>query len=80
MVEMLVIIVGRYVGVLGLIYLLVLCGHKKQVSFKQLIFIAYSGLIRGAIAFGLVLKLEDVEEIEVIITTSLTLVVSVLLK
>lgn len=78
MVEMLVIVVGRYLGVMGLIYLLVLCGHKKQVSFRQLVFIAYSGLIRGAIAFGLVLKLEDVEEVDVIITTSLTLVVRTL--
>jgi hypothetical protein len=40
------------------------------------VFIAYSGLIRGAIAFGLVLKLDDtIVEKEVIITTSLTLVI-----
>lgn len=37
---------------------------------------SYAGLIRGAIAFGLVLKLDNTisKEIEVIITTSLALV------
>lgn len=73
---MLVIIIGRFFGVMGLIFLLSLCKHKKQVSYRQLVFISYAGLIRGAIAFGLVLKLDDnVKEKEVIVTTSLALVI-----
>ena len=31
-------------------------GHKPRVSFKQLCFVSYAGMIRGAIAFGLVLR------------------------
>jgi len=55
LVEILVVIVGRFLGTIGLIYFLVLLRHKKRVTFKELCFISYSGLIRGAIAFGLVL-------------------------
>lgn len=56
--EMAVIIVGRFIGVVGLVYFLSIFRHRKRVSFKQLLFISYSGLIRGAIAFGLVLTIE----------------------
>jgi hypothetical protein len=53
--EMIIIVVGRLSGVLGLIFLLTICGHKQQVTWRQLLFISYAGMIRGAIAFGLVL-------------------------
>lgn len=56
--------------------MLVACKHKKKVTFRELIFISYSGLIRGAIAFALVLKLDDsLKEKKVIITTALILVI-----
>ena len=43
---------------------------------KELIFISYAGYIRGAVAFGLVLKInENVPNSAVIVTTALTLVV-----
>ena len=57
--EAAICIVGRFLGTVGLIYFLSIFGHKRQVSFKQLCFISYAGLIRGAIAFGLVLKLDS---------------------
>lgn len=42
---------------------------------KDLVFIAYAGMIRGAVAFGLVLRIEpEVEHRSVIVTTSLALV------
>lgn len=51
------------------------------MTFKQVIFICYAGLIRGAIAFGLVLQLDnhliaDDNKRNVITTTALTLVIS----
>jgi NhaP-type Na+/H+ or K+/H+ antiporter len=61
-----------------MVSLFVLCKHKRQVSFKQLVFIYYGGLIRGAISFGLVLTIENNENVpnrDVIITTTLALVV-----
>ena len=74
--EMLIIIVGRLTGTLGLIGLLVLFKHKKRVTWKEIIFIGFSGMIRGAIALGLVLTIDNaITERQVIITTSLTLVV-----
>jgi NhaP-type Na+/H+ or K+/H+ antiporter len=74
--EMIIIVVGRISGVLGLIFLLTICGHKQQVTWRQLLFISYAGMIRGAIAFGLVLQIDGdiVKEKDVIVTTSLTLV------
>jgi NhaP-type Na+/H+ or K+/H+ antiporter len=78
MIELLIVIVGRFCGTVGMVTLFTLCKHKMQVSFKQLLFIYYGGLIRGAISFGLVLTIESNENIpnrDVIITTTLALVV-----
>jgi hypothetical protein len=35
-----------------------MCGYKSGISLKQLIFISYAGMIRGAVAFGLVLRVD----------------------
>ena len=80
LVEMLICIVARFMGTVCLLYMTAMCKHKRQISFKQVLFICYAGLIRGAIAFGLVLKLDNTlvkqENLAVITTTALTLVVS----
>ena len=50
--------------------------HQSGINLKELIFIWYAGMIRGAIAFGLVLRIEGIgENEEVIVTTALMLVV-----
>lgn len=54
--ELFIIPLGRFIGTVGLMYSLNLCKHKTKLSFRQLCFICYAGLIRGAIAFGLVLE------------------------
>ena len=44
---------------------------------KELLFIAYAGMIRGAVAFGLVLRIDDnIQNRSVIVTSSLALVIS----
>jgi len=76
LVELGIVVFGRFGGTLGLIGLLRLCGYDSGISFKQVFFIGYAGLIRGAIAFGLVLRIDNtVKHRSVIITTCLTLVV-----
>lgn len=80
LVMMLAILVGRFVGSIGLIYTLKLCCYERdnpnKMTFKELIFVWYAGMIRGAIAFGLVLRIDDnVEYKKLITTTCLTLVV-----
>lgn len=54
-------------------------GHKRKVSLREIFFISYAGMIRGAIAFGLVLRLTDYnideDSAKIITTTALTLVV-----
>lgn len=59
--ELMIIIVFRIIGVLGTFYTARLCCSKKTVAFKELLFICYGGMIRGAIAFALVLKIEVAE-------------------
>ena len=80
LVELFICIVARFTGVVGLMNLLVLLRHKADITFRQQIFMSYAGMIRGAIAFGLVLQLnnnliKDEPTRTVIKTTALTLVI-----
>lgn len=56
-----IVIFGRAIATIGLYSLIRLCGYEKNspnpLSFKELVFIWYAGLIRGAVAFGLVLRI-----------------------
>lgn len=72
---LIICIVGRFIGTIGIIKGLELFGYKSGIKFKELIFISHAGIIRGAVAFGLVLRIdESVEHRSVIVTTSLALV------
>jgi hypothetical protein len=63
-------------GTFGVVGLMKLIGIKSSISLKELIFIWYAGLIRGAIAFGLVLRIGDeFVNRDIIVTTTLSLVV-----
>lgn len=62
-------------GTIGVIKILELFGYKSGIRFKDLIFISYAGMIRGSVAFGLVLRIDHtVVNRPVIVTTSLFLV------
>jgi NhaP-type Na+/H+ or K+/H+ antiporter len=53
-----------------------LFGYKSGINLKELAFISYAGMIRGAVAFGLVLRIDNsVENRSVIVTTSLFVVI-----
>lgn len=66
---------GRFIGTIGIIKSLEMFGYKSGIRFRDLIFISYAGIIRGAVAFGLVLRIDEtVEHRSVIVTTSLALV------
>jgi NhaP-type Na+/H+ or K+/H+ antiporter len=53
-----IIIVGRIITVFSVEGMFKLCKNKSDINFRELVFISYGGMIRGAIAFGLVLKLK----------------------
>ena len=77
---MVICIIARATAVLGMLGLLKCCGYQKesenQLEWKELFFITFAGLIRGAIAFGLVLRMgDDILNRSVIVTSCLTLVV-----
>ena len=60
LVELVIIFVGRGIGTLGLVAILKYscCKYKAGINLRELIFIWYAGMIRGAIAFGLVLRID----------------------
>lgn len=60
MAEILIVVFGRFVSTIGLIKGLELFGYKSGIRLKDLVFISYAGTIRGAVALGLVLRIEHV--------------------
>jgi len=76
-IEFIIVIFGRFCGVLGLIKLLELCTYKSGVHWQELFFMSFAGVIRGAIAFGLVLRIsyDDAPNRDVIVSTVITIVV-----
>jgi len=54
--EMIVIVIGRFAAVF-ISYIITRPCSKSKLTFSQLIFISYSGLVRGAIAFGFLTKI-----------------------
>ena len=74
--ELVIILFGRFFSTIGIVKFLEMFGYKSGLRFKDLFFISYAGTIRGAVAFGLVLRIDDsVINKPVIVTTSLSLVV-----
>lgn len=77
-IEIFIIAIGRLFGTLGLLAIMkCCCKYKSDIDIRQQIFIWYAGMIRGAIAFGLVLRIDGdkFKNRDVIVTTSLALVV-----
>lgn len=76
--EFFFVLISRFIGSVGLLYISsFIFRYKRALSFKEAVFLNFSGVIRGAIAFGLVLKLDsNLPNRSVIITTVLTLVIS----
>ena len=60
-------------------FLFRICQKKPDITIRELCFISYGGMIRGAIAFGLVLKIPNDNKVfperGVIVTTTLVLVI-----
>ena len=77
---LLIICLARVFSTIGFIYFLkLICCYEKThpnpLNLKELTFIWYAGLIRGAIAFGLVLRInKSFAGRDLIVTTCLTLV------
>ena len=72
-----IIIIGRYASTLGLIkFLEVFCCYNSGVRWQEVFFIAFAGILRGAIAFGLTTRLPfDMANRGIVLTTALSIVV-----
>ena len=56
-IELVLIVIARVTSVLLVQYIFVILGSEKSLKFKECLFLSYAGMIRGAIAFALVLKI-----------------------
>jgi len=72
------VFVARYVSTMGPLYIgQIICRMKMPLDFRELNFLFLSGIVRGSIAFALVLKLSgDLPNREIIVTTALMIVVT----
>ena len=53
-----------------------ICRIKRSLELREVVFLNFAGVIRGAIAFGLVLRMDkDLQNRSVIVTTVLSLVI-----
>jgi NhaP-type Na+/H+ or K+/H+ antiporter len=55
--ETIVVMVGRYLAVFGTFYAFKLCFKSRTIDARELVFIGWGGMIRGAIAFALVMRI-----------------------
>lgn len=55
--QLLIIIGGRVFAVMFTFYGFRLCFRRKTINFRELVFITWGGMIRGAIAFALVIRI-----------------------
>jgi hypothetical protein len=70
-----IIVFGRFLGSVCFLQVLRCFCITPAVNLKESLFMCFAGMIRGAIAFGLVLRLDDsLPNRSVIVTTSLSLV------
>ena len=53
----LIVIVGRILAVYFTYNIFTLCFTKRTISVSELMFICYGGMIRGVVAFALVMKI-----------------------
>lgn len=55
--QTILIIVGRYAAIFGCFYLFNCCFKSRTINARELVFIGWGGMIRGAIAFALVMRI-----------------------
>lgn len=72
-----IVIIGRYVSTLVLVKILDhCCKYNSGMKTSEMVFMGFAGIIRGAIAFGLVLRIDhSLPNRSLIVTTALTIVV-----
>ena len=80
----LIILLGRLMAVWTVHGLFHTCCKMRDINVRELIFISYGGMIRGAIAFALVLKIPSgnsadgtpaFRERDLVVTTTLAVVI-----
>lgn len=55
--QTILIILGRYAAIFGCFYTFNLCFKSRTIKANELFFIGWGGMIRGAIAFALVMRI-----------------------
>jgi len=55
--ETIIVVVGRFAAIFGCFYTFNMCFKSRTINARELVFIGWGGMIRGAIAFALVLRI-----------------------
>lgn len=55
--ETFIIIIGRFASVFAIYYIFAFFFKSRTINYKELVFISWGGMIRGIIAFALILKI-----------------------
>lgn len=58
--QTILIIVGRYFAIFFCFYTISLCFKSRTIKARELFFIGWGGMIRGAIAFALVMRIPQI--------------------
>lgn len=78
--EFFIVIIGRFVAIVVSYYMFSCCkgSPSNKLSFREVSFLSYAAFIRGAIAFGLVLNVDEVifPQKKIIVSTILVLVIT----
>lgn len=56
---LIITVLGRFLCTIGLTKLCDIFGYNSGIPMKELVFISYAGVIRGAVAFALVLRIDE---------------------
>lgn len=60
--ETIIVVIGRFVAIFGCFFAFNLCFKSRTINARELIFIGWGGMIRGAIAFALVMRIPKIGE------------------
>lgn len=77
--ELLICVIARFLALFGLSALVKLCYKKWNVTWWELLIVTVAGIIRGSVAFALILTIEETKEMSNDVLVAIKIVKSTVL-